>query len=54
MCPVFNPDRSECTVTPADNAYQDGGFKTHYCTGGNHEDCGNYQSYKSDNYVVRR
>jgi hypothetical protein len=54
MCPVFNPSTSECKVTPASNAYQDGSFKDHYCTGGNHTSCGNYEKYQSGDYTIRR
>lgn len=54
MCPVFDPTRSECKVTPASNAYQDGGHKEHCCTGGNYTSCGNYESYQRGDYIIRR
>jgi hypothetical protein len=54
MCPVFNPSTSECKVTPASSAYQDGSYKEYYCTGGNHSSCGNYEAYKRGDYQIRR
>jgi hypothetical protein len=54
MCPVFNPSTSECKVTPASNPRQDGGHKEHYCIGGNHTSCGNYEAYQRGDYIIRR
>jgi len=54
MCPVFNPSTLECRVTPASNPRQEGSFKEHYCTGGNHTSCDNYEAYQRGDYTVRR
>ena len=55
MCPYFNPSTSECRVTPWDSsARQEGSFKDHYCTGGNHTSCGNYEACQRGDYKIQR
>jgi len=54
MCPYYNPSTSECRVTPASNAYQSGSSKDHYCTGGNHTSCGNYEATQRGDYKIER
>lgn len=55
MCPYFNLSKSECRVTPSSSsAYQSGSYKEHYCEGGNHKSCGNYEAKERGDYKVER
>ena len=56
MCPYFNPERSECRVTPCDSsAYQDGNNKQYKCMSSDGcKDCGNYEAAQRGDYKIER
>ena len=56
MCPYFNPERSECRVTPYDsNAYQDGNNKQDKCLSSSAcKNCANYESAQRGDYKIER
>jgi hypothetical protein len=56
MCPLWNPERKYCTVSPSDSqCYRtDGEQQSHCLNSSNYMYCANYEAHQRGEYIVRR